>query len=101
MKKGQSLPTAELFTFTPGQQVALYSERKGLRMHYDFVSKLERFYVVKNTETGTEHRVWFNKVLTIGEAKKKAVQIEKEIEKKLQEKLQAELAEKAKIAKAE
>ncbi len=98
MKKGQKLPTSEVFTFKPGQQVALYSERKGLRMNYEFINKLERFYIVKNVDTGTEHRVWFNKVLSISEAKKKELQIQRELEQKLMEHAKKVAIEEAKKA---
>jgi hypothetical protein len=76
MKKGQKLPRRKNQNLRKGQQVALYSDKKGLRLGYEFVEALNSFYVVRNTETGKTHRVWMNKVLNMDGYKKKLAEIE-------------------------
>lgn len=63
--------------FRAGQQVALYSDRKGLRYGYQYVDNTKYYYIVVDLETLEEKRVLVNKVLAMSEAKKKLREIDK------------------------
>lgn len=68
-KRPEPMPAESHYTFKAGQQVALIS-RKGVRVHYEYVERADRFDIVRDMKTGAEHRVWLNKVAPMGVAEK-------------------------------
>lgn len=71
---GVKPPDESKYTFEEGDQVALVNLRRPadqkVRTHYEYVRRAGKMDVVKNTKNGELHRVWLNKLIPIGEAKK-------------------------------
>lgn len=59
-----------------GQQVALYSDRNGLRYGYEYLKSSKAYHTLLKLETGKEVRVLHDKTFTMDAAKK----VEREID---------------------
>lgn len=60
-RKGHTLPSEPTAEFKPGQPVAVIAGGKPVP-GFEFVERRGKFFIVKNTKKGSEHRVWLNKL---------------------------------------
>ena len=76
MSKKKIAPKKAKVSFKAGQQVAVNSNRHGLRFGYEYAGATPRHHKVRNIETGKVSHVWFDKVLGMKSARKLAREID-------------------------